>query len=237
MEVKFYRHSKEFEKLKGIVHVTMPNRQELASAFIRLQEHYESQDDRIRGKIFTLGQIRAYGAVYNGGFNTYEGGILRDSDWGGYNFPGTSIQPFVKGLFDPLTDFEKDLVEIVRYKDPETFYIIGTVEGNDPREALDHEICHSMYFLSPKYKDEVDTVLKELPLETYNKLRNMMRSWGYCDEHIRDEIHAYLSADYEWLKTNKAEELQKFEIIVPKEIHLKLREIKTEYFDDDWLKG
>jgi hypothetical protein len=214
-----------------IIHIRVQEKKTLASVFYRFQEHYESPFPEIRGKIFTLGQLRSMGSRNKPGVNTYEGGHNFDSDWSGYNFPSYILDPFIKGLFDPLTEYEQDVVNTLRYKQGK-FYVIGTFGENDPHGALDHEICHALYYVNEDYKKETDQVLDKYRDQLFGIIE-MLKSWGYADTVIDDEIQAYMSADYDWFFENKTEDIEKYDIKIDKQLHFDLREIKDKHFKGD----
>jgi len=178
-------------------------------AFMRFQEHYEGPE--YRGKIFTIGQYKSWYAQKHGG-NTYE------HDWGGFNIPDWVLKPFIQGLFDPLTEAEEEIIELFRYR-TDKFYVIGTGVGNE--EAIDHEICHGLYYTIPKYRAAVDAALDEWDL---SEVEDWLRSKKYCEEVLKDECHAYISADSEYLGDQGVTPCE--------ELHKKLRKIKSRFFKD-----
>ncbi len=191
-----------------IVHITLPTRNELAQTLIRFQEHYESPFPDIRGKIFTLGMVRAKGGRKKPGVASYEGGKHYTAEWSGYNFPGSTLDPFIKGLFDPLTSIEQDIVEALRYRQ-DRFYVIGTYGDDDPGDTLNHEIAHALYYVNADYKAAVDSVLAPMDLAG---IKQMLRDWGYCEEVLDDEVQAYIGPDYAWFKENKTDDITKYKI-------------------------
>lgn len=216
-----------------IVHIKAPDAKILASAMCRFQEHYESPFPEIRNQIFTLGQLRAMGSRHCPGIYTYEGGITFDADWSGYNFPSHILDPFIKGLFDPLTDFEQDVVNMLKCKQGK-FYVIGTYgteEDDDPSGSLDHEICHALYYIDDAYRHEVDASLKKYT-NNLKPLKKMLIDWGYDHSVLDDECHAYISADFDWLKEKKAKDLKKFNVVLPEQLHKDLRKLKNFYFKE-----
>ena len=208
-------------KFNGSLIVIQAERDILAKAFCRVQEHYESPFDSIRGQIFTLGQLRILYPIWD-----YHGGNHVETRWAGYNIPDTAMKPFINGLFDPLNPLETDLVNILKYR-TERFYVIGASEEND--ETLDHEICHSMFYLFPKYKKDIIKAMSEYDL---TPLKKAIAEMGYCEEVLEDECHAYLSANYEeWFgnaqDTEKSTLAKKHGAFYPRELHDKLRAIKV----------
>ena len=207
MSTTFY---KEVKKVTDhIIHIVYYDQEDCGDAFLRFQEHYESPNPNFRGKIFTTGQYRDWYSQENGG-NTYQ------IDWGGYNVPSYVFDPFVKGLFDPLDDDEAEIVDLVRYR-TDKFYVIGTYVGGE--ESIDHEVCHGLYYTVPKYKEAVDAVLDEWDL---SELEEYILGLGYCQEVLKDECHAYVSADPDYLEENG--------VIIGKELHNALRRIKKRFF-------
>lgn len=185
-----------------IIHVIMPTQRELAEMFLRFQEHYESPNNDFRNNIFTLGQYRQWYSKENGAFTYYE-------DWNGFNIPSRVFEPFTKGLFDPLTPAETKLVEAFGSR-TDKFYVIGT-HKEDETQAMEHEICHGLFYLKDDYRKQV---LKELAKHiTYDhQLIKWLGNNGYTSEVFYDECNAYIVADREWLKDEHS-------IEVPNELH------------------
>jgi hypothetical protein len=211
----------------SIVHIVMPDRNSLAKAMYRLQEYYESPFPEIRGQIFTLGFIKSLGSRSYRGVNTYCGGENYKSDWSGYNFPSYVLDPFIKGLFDPLTSEEKDIVETLRYRQ-DKFYVIGTYGDDDPGDTLEHEIRHALYYISDAYKKEVDKALGGYTKQLVN-LKKCLLDWGYCKEVLDDECHAYMGPDYEYFFTERKADADKYKVVVDKKLSNKLNAIAKKH--------
>ncbi len=164
------------------------NQTELASTFLRFQEHYESPE--FRGKFFTLDEYKKWYTQARGDFTYY-------SDWSGFNIPSHILKPFLEGKFDPLTDKEKIFLEY--FTDvPHPFYIIGLSGDTDTEKTkltLDHETAHGMYYTKPEYRKKVDEVLKKYDL---SKIKEWLRSMsGYHESVLDDESHAYTLFGFE----------------------------------------
>lgn len=160
----------------------------LGNTFLRFQEHYESPE--WKGKIFTVGQFKAwYSNTY--GQNSYE------RDWTGFNIPSYVLEPFIKGLFDPLTPLEQEFLNLFKYR-TDKFYIIGA-QDNDS-STLQHEICHALYYTNDSYRIAVEKLLKLYKRQlgpVYDHIARMM----YHKSVWNDEVHAYVSADAEYLSS------------------------------------
>lgn len=190
---------------KDIVRIRATSQHELSETFLRFQEHYESPE--WRGKIFTVGQFRAWYSREHGA-NTYE------RDWSGYNIPSYVLEPFVRGLFDPLTPAENALVNLFRFRDGR-FYIIGSQDD----DTLDHEECHALYYVSEAYRAAVDAVLGRHAAELA-PVERCVRRMMYHPSVVPDEVHAYVSeGDEDWFLENRLE--------FPKRVHAKLRALKA----------
>lgn len=153
---------------------------ELGETFIRFQEYYESPNPQFRNQIFTLGSIKHW-------YSVQYGGDLYSNTWIGFNFPSSVLIPFKNGLFDPLTDQEKTLLDLLKYRN-DTYYVIGA----QSKTTLRHELSHAMYGYSEKYRNEIDTFLYENKRK-FDKIRKYILDKGYHREVINDEIQAYVT--------------------------------------------
>jgi hypothetical protein len=188
-----------------IVLVGADSQEDLGRAFLRFQEHYESPE--WAGKIFTEGQVRSwYSEKY--GANTYE------RDWSGFNVPGRVFKPFVQGLFDPLSEAEKELVSLFRLR-TDDFYVIGSQKK---ASVLEHEICHGLYATVPSYRRAVDAVLEAHHAEL-RQVRTMLRMDMYHPSVLQDEVHAYVSSDSGYLA--------RCGVAAPEKVKAKLRRIRS----------
>lgn len=162
------------------VWVYADSQEELGLTFMRFQEHYESDNPKFRGNIFTLGQLKHwYSETY--GANNYH------TTWIGFNFPSKVLAPFKQGLFDPLTIEEQRLLELFRYRQ-DNFYIIGAQNNS----VLRHELAHALYASNIKYKTEIDAFLKKNQ-KKLKKINFYILSKGYCKDVLNDEIQAYIT--------------------------------------------
>lgn len=153
---------------------------ELGNTFIRFQEYYESPNPDFRNKIFTLGQVRNWYSIKYG-CDSYH------NDWIGFNFPSKVLDPFRQGLFDPLTNEEKILLELLKYR-YDNFYIIGAQDDS----VLRHELAHALYGYSKKYAQSIDTIIK-LHKKDLQKIIKYILDKGYDISVVNDEIQAYIT--------------------------------------------
>jgi len=161
--------------------------EELAECFMRYQEYYENPF--WQGKIFTIGQIKEwYSKKY--GADTYK------KDWHGFNIPSEVLIPFKKGLFDPLTKKERQLLNFFKYRS-DNFYIIGAVD----KDVLKHELCHALYYTNKSYKLEIDELLLKQKSKIKNAEKHLIKI-GYSNKVLFDEIQAYI-LDGNYFEENK----------------------------------
>lgn len=182
------------EIVKSLYHLEYPNNHELASTFLRFQEHYESPE--FSGKVFSLEEYKQWYTKVNGKFSYYE-------DWVGFNVPGHILKPFYDGKFDPLSLKEDGLLHLFKDK-TENFYIIGTSLENGA-EYLKHEIAHGLFYLRPDYKKNVLEVLSRFETTGIREYIKNLNS-GYSEAVLDDEANAYLVADLDLLKAECAVE-------------------------------
>lgn len=161
---------------------------ELASTFLRFQEHYESPE--FKDKVFTLGQYREWYKTtrQHGEFSYYK-------DWNGFNVPSYVFKPFVNGLFDPLSEDERELMFLLMRNGVDLqsdFYLVGTHSGEI--EVLDHEICHALYHTNPEYRDRMVRLMAEEDLQPMHKT---LIDMGYHKDLCEDEAHAYICTGFD----------------------------------------
>lgn len=172
----------------GVIHVRYAKQQELATAFMRMQEFYESSIEGFRGRYFTREAFKeAY--MRDTGLDTF----TYCSDWAGFNVPGRTVNKFIK-KFD-LDASEQRLVDAILEHKPARgrYYVIGTFENGADSTVLDHELSHAFWELDPKYKIAMKKIAKGVSDQFRNKAMRELRAMGYCDEVLEDELVAYLS--------------------------------------------
>ena len=172
------------------VWITADSQKELGETFIRFQEYYESPHKKFRNKIFTLGDIKNY-------YSTIYGADIYSELWIGFNFPSSVLVPFKQGFFDPLTTQEKELLELLKYRN-DSFYIIGAQNTS----TLRHELSHAMYGYDKKYKEEIDNFIKKYHKQFAKILKHILKR-GYDKSVLNDELQAYITDnDDEFIRNN-----------------------------------
>lgn len=196
-----------------IVHLNFKDHYQLATTFLRFQEHYESP--KFRGKVFSHEEYMDWYAATHGGKFSYV------EDWEGFNIPSRVLRRFYKGDFDPLWNKERAFLDLFRGKKGR-FYVIGTSGENGDPETLRHEIAHGLFYTVPAYKREVLAVLKTLDLSQVFGF--LGKDQGYHPRVFLDEAHAYILNDLEWLGKK-----QGVDIAPLRQASVKLNEIFARY--------
>jgi len=179
------------EIVPRVFHVNFETQIELTSTFLRFQEHFESP--KFKGKIFTLEEYKKWYTT-NSKKGRETGEFTYYTDWTGFNFPSTVLEPFYYGRFNPLSEAEEMVLTSFRDKRSTDFYVIGTY-GKESRKdnALKHEIAHGLFFVNQRYRGEVIKVLHQIPSETRGKFNSFLGGLGgYHPDVWEDETHAYV---------------------------------------------
>lgn len=162
------------------VWISADSQKELGETFIRFQEYYESDNSSFRGQVFTLGLVKHY-------YSIQYGADLYSDTWVGFNFPSSVLIPFKQGLFDPLTEYEQNLLDAIKYRN-DNFYIIGAQN----KSILRHELCHAMYGYSIKYRTEIDRFIQKHYYK-FKKVSKYILDKGYTKSVLNDELQAYIT--------------------------------------------
>lgn len=185
---------------------------ELAFAFLRFQEHYESP--QFKGKVFTLKEFKDwYISNSSGGRET--GAFTYYDDWNGFNIPSRILKPFYEGQFGELSPAEQQMLDLFKDETGD-FYIIG-VHGqlDDQERLLEHEIAHGLFATNPEYKREVLDVLAQFDIEPI-KAELRLKS-GYHEDVLDDEVHAYSLDSH-------------LETPIPEELSFKIRSVYNKHY-------
>jgi len=168
-----------------ILHLIFDTSEEMCASLVRFQEYYESPYKEIRNQIFTIGYFYHIYSKYNNGVNSYI------HDWEGYNIPNDVLTPFLQGLFDPLTEAEQKILDLIRYR-TDKYYIIGSAKNCDD-SINKHELLHAYFYLNQEYQKQVmKTVIKDKKL--YKELLAKIKSIGYT--YLSKEQVCLLNSPY-----------------------------------------
>lgn len=176
----------------GIIHLEFNCQLNLAKAFMRLQEFYESPLGDFRGRCFTRDEFKQAYAEFKG-TGTGWGEFTYYSDWNGFNVPGDVADKFLE-IFD-IDFMEEYLVDTIReHRKPNgQYYVIGT-HTKGVATVGDHELSHAFWYLDPDYRKSAQHLVDMwLPILFIALASNALKKMGYHEDVIDDEITAYLS--------------------------------------------
>ncbi len=188
----YLKNIKFTEPIENLHCIQYPSHYLCVASFMRIQEFYESPDDSIRDKYFTLEQMMDSSGIYQKRqFNKSEN-FTYFEDWGGFNVPYWTVVDFYKKFKNSLSYKESYIFDVLDKKvynwQKEKFYLIAI---SKKRDYYNHELSHGLYCLFDDYREEMDQLIDEC---SYRKsLVNMLRKDGYAERSIADEIQAYLS--------------------------------------------
>jgi hypothetical protein len=186
----------ETKKELNTIVISSDSQIELGKTFIRFQEYYESPNPKFKNNIFTLGEYKYwYSKEY--GADTYF------TDWVGFNFPSQVLEPFRKGLFDPLTVYEKRLLNLLKYRDDD-FYVVGANNS----KILKHEISHALYYTNKNYQKNINNILTK-NTKYLKKLKKFLLDKGYHPSVLHDEIQAYIISNDDFFVNNVSNNIVK----------------------------
>jgi len=176
----------------GIFLCTMKDRYDLCMTFCRAQEFYESPLKIIRGKKFNLLEF----------FDLYRKANKQTTftypdDWEGFNIPGDVVKKLYNLGIDDYNQYDQILEDIHNSIKKQKYYLIGAVTRNTV--AINHEICHGLYYLNKDYKRLCNNLIEEINKNTLKKLCFALKRIGYCEKVLWDEIQAYLATGYNLL--------------------------------------
>lgn len=171
-----------------IIHVKAETQYELTSAFMRLQEYYESPYINIRGQYFTLEEYMDAYAANKGNF-TY------CTDWNGFNVPGEVVFDFDVAFGDDRRDLlkkEETLLQLIEdNRTTPLFYVIGTHDENE--SPIEHEYAHAFWYLFPEYKEAMKKRLKNMPHHIKTQACAGLSQLGYTTGVMEDEVQAFMA--------------------------------------------
>lgn len=199
-----------------IVHCEFETKEAMNKANIRMNCYIDNP--RYRELIFTLGQIRHYYIEKYGFFNYYE-------RIEGSNLSRETLEPFIEGLFDPLSSEEEAFLKPFRHR-LDNFFILITYAGEtmENRATFYHELAHALFYTDKDYREKATAIVEKYKKDLKPMLAYLKKT-GYHKDVFVDETQAFVSADYDWLALKK--------VLVPMEMSIelqKLRKSKTKGF-------
>lgn len=195
-------------KVKGwpIFHFNFKTQFDMASTFVRMQEHYESPLCKYNYQYFSLDDYMDWYVKKNGTWDYF-------TKWAGFNIPSISVKSFYAIFSCNLRPKESWILEKLKsfkswpglFSDEE-YYIICTIENYDYKDTFHHELRHSLFNLNEKYRSDVTYIVKKYKLKKFKK--NLYKT-GYKEPHFIDEINAYATEKHSWLEIKLTKEMKK----------------------------
>lgn len=181
------------EYLPNLHVLKFDNRLSLGYGFCRLSEHFESP--KFKNKIFTIKEFQEYYKKWRDQTNF---SYCYDVD--GFNIPDYVFDSFFNHKFDPLSQSEKNLLEIVQnFKKP--FYVIGLMRKSREFDLiLKHEVAHGLFYLNSDYKQKILQILSQIPPKVKKTLKLGFDEYQYHTDQFLDEIQAYGQDSMDFLR-------------------------------------
>lgn len=206
----------------NIFAVIIKDHYDRAMTFCRAQEFYESPNKKFRGKDFNIWDYLEWYSRQNGDSFTYA------KDWGGFNIPllvawecyegkkhSKKVERYngVRSLPDTWkSKWDETMKDIVWTVQSRMFnkenernmnaYIIGADNMNS--ELFKHEVCHGLWATNKEYRQKASEVIKTIsPYQHYKVFKNNLLEMGYTAGVVDDEIHAYLTTNWNYDKFGK----------------------------------
>lgn len=181
----------------NIILLRFANEADVARTFLRFQEHYESP--RFEGLVFTHDEFKKWYVETHGKFDYYE-------EWyDGFNIPSSVLKKFYSGEFNPLTEGEKMILNML--KDHTHDYYIIAVHHKKDKSIFHHELAHALFYTDKTYKKKVLSIMEKYDLKYLEKILHEID--GYSKNVIIDEIQAYSVACHGDIKAEFPEKMRK----------------------------
>lgn len=187
--------------IKNCLLLEFNTQKDLALAFCRVEEYYEG-NPKVNGKYLSF-------VDFIDAFMTDDGKLDYFHYWTGFNIPGNIYMEWSQKNMSDKTYWETALAQAISSKlDLEKpFYIIGSKKGS--KNVIDHEIAHALYYMNSNYKsamNELNYNFNKQYRMQYCKVVKNLKSMGYGQNVVRDEIQAYMST------SKKKELVERFEL-------------------------
>jgi len=165
---------------------------DIALTFFRVQEYYESQNENLIGKKFTVFDFIEQSM-------DKEGFIPYFYSWTGFNIPGHIFDEWYNLYkYIELTTYEVQLGHCVRENAPrdKPYYVIASLHKD--KQTIDHEMAHALFYLNEEYKHIMEGLVSTFRFyypENYKILCKYLKELGYNKLVYVDEIQAYLATE------------------------------------------
>lgn len=181
-----------YEIMPAVFLLEVKGNKNLASIFLRAQEFYESTNDSVRGKSFTIEEYKKWYKTLN-----EKNEFSYAKDWQGFNISSDTLEMCyqinkerkIEDYF--LLDIAKICKKISSEKNYKNYYLLGA-KYNDVK-VLRHELAHALFYTNSEYKKIMVQHFASLPIKFQKKMSIILGDLGYYkDVHI-DEAQAYFA--------------------------------------------
>ena len=111
------------------------------------------------------------------------------SDWNGFNIPSNVLDLFYKGEFDPLSEKEQSILDLLQGEEYLRDIIGVSKESKDILNTLKHEIAHGLFHTDNEYNKRVLKIISNYDTSLINK--QLASKAGYHEEVFNDEINSH----------------------------------------------
>lgn len=119
----------------------------------------------------------------------------------GLNIPGEVLDRFYQ-TFPALTKAELAVkAALDQQGKPERYYVICSLDRyfarlkRTHRMAGEHELAHALWYTDSQYRQEAQRLLSLVPPDIQDRINRRLRKYGYAEQVLADETHAYLATD------------------------------------------
>lgn len=178
---------------RSIFLVTMPDRHDLAFAFLRAQEHHESVNPEFQGRGWLMADYERWYAQTQ----SKDGSFSYGDDWSGFNVPSSSIESCYSMTTERLATDQWFLnVALLcqtraRQAGLRSYYLIGAHESD--AATLDHEIAHGLFHTDESWRSFCLDQIERIPASLRQTAFDQLRALGYADSVHVDELQAFIS--------------------------------------------
>ena len=160
---------------------------EMNETMVRFSEGFENE--HFKDKKFTKEEFdKHYKETQDHDYYAY---------WEGHNLPKEAFETWIGDA--TLSPLEQKMLKTIQFYIgfKKEFYIITASKDCDESEqTIMHEVAHGLYSTNEEYRTNVLKIIEKADL---NLLFDHLRSMTYHEDVLKDEAHAYLLADLEFL--------------------------------------
>ena len=175
------------EVAPGLIACEFDTQEEMTRTFVRIEEFYEHPF--FANKVFSVEDFLAYDKNHH--FDENGDYIDYFTYWEGFNVPGKNYLAF-REKFDSFSWEEHHLDQMLLPYVLENSYLLAYVKGDTV--TLWHELSHAYFTQDANYRLIAESIIKP-NRHRLQFIIDALQDDGYDEEHIEDELMAYISVD------------------------------------------